>query len=425
MATIKPFRAIRPANEYAAQVAALPYDVVDRQEARVILENNPLSFLAIDRADATLDDTVDIYDPTVYQTAYEHYQSFLNNQILLKDQTENLYLYELTMQGRTQTGIVCCAAVDDYLNDTIKKHEKTRQDKEEDRIRHVDVLDANTGPIFLANKSSVAVKEIMLNIKKREPDISFFSGDQIRHQIWTISDQNLIAKIVKTYENIEALYIADGHHRCASAVAVAEKRRKEFPNAPSNAEFNYFLAVIFDQSELKIYDYNRLIQDLNGYTKKDFLKKVSEKFELISFGKDFQAPKEKATFSMYLNHEWYLLKARRAVKRIELANDVIGNLDVSILQNDLLQPILNIQDPRTDQRIDFVGGIRGYQELERRVDCGEMKIAFRLFPTTMDELFAVADQNLLMPPKSTWFEPKLRSGLFIHDLETRKFNESR
>lgn len=416
MALIKPFRAIRPRRELAAEVAALPYDVVSRAESKEIIKQNPNSFLSIDRPDAMLDDSIDIHDEKVYQKAYETYQNFLNEKILVQDNQENYYLYALTMNGRTQTGLVCCASVDDYLNGIVKKHENTRKDKEEDRIRHVEILDANTGPIFLANKSKPEITQLIAKIKQEEPEIEFLSEDGIKHQIWSISNQETMQRITTLYQEIPALYIADGHHRCASAVAVAEMRRKANPDIEKAAEANYFLAVIFDQNELEIMDYNRVVKDLNKHSKTEFLELIKEHFTVKLIGEEFAKPEGKANFSMYLDSEWYTLTAKTSMINSE---NVIANLDVSILQDYVLEPILQIEDPRTDTRIDFVGGIRGYKELEKRVDSGEMAVAFALYPTSMDELFAVADENLLMPPKSTWFEPKLRSGLFIHDLESK------
>ncbi len=415
MAIIKPFKAIRPRKELAAKVAALPYDVVSRAEAKEIIKQNPKSFLSIDRPDAMLDDSVDTHDKQVYEKAYEIYQKFLNEKILVQENQENYYLYALTMNGRTQTGLVCCASVDDYLNEIVKKHENTRKDKEEDRIRHVDNLDANTGPIFLANKSKPEITQLIAKIKQEKPENDFLSDDGIKHQVWTISDPGTMQTITTLYEEIPALYIADGHHRCASAVAVAEMRRKANPKLDKAAEANYFLAVIFDQNELVIMDYNRVVKDLNQHSKTEFLELIKENFTVKLVGEEFVKPEGKANFSMYLDSEWYTLTAKTSIINSE---NVIASLDVSILQDYVLQPILQIEDPRTDARIDFVGGIRGYKELEKRVDSGEMAVAFALYPTSMDELFAVADKNLLMPPKSTWFEPKLRSGLFIHDLES-------
>ena len=317
------------------------------------------------------------------------------------------------MDERNQTGLVCCASVDEYLNNNIKKHEKTREDKEIDRIKHVDSLNANTGPIFLAYRQKEKIAELTASIKEQSPEINFIADDGIKHAVWIIEDEDMIEALISEFSELEALYIADGHHRCASAVRVAQMRREEFPDYNGDEEFNYFLSVLFPDEELKIYDYNRLIKDLNGLTEKELLEKINEKFEIRKLGKEIYKPQVKAEFAMYLSGDWYQIKAK---KDSYDSDDIIASLDVSILQNNLLNPILGIEDPRTDNRIDFVGGIRGLGELKRRVDNGEMQIAFALYPTSISELFAVADANLLMPPKSTWFEPKLRSGLFIHSL---------
>ena len=413
MAKIRAFKAIRPVAKYASEVAALPYDVMNSEEARLEIQGKPNSFMRVDRPETTLDTSVDIYNERVYQQAVINMNSLLDRGIMQQDSTANLYLYELTMDGRSQTGVVCCASVDEYLNERIKKHEKTRADKLADRIKHVDVLDANTGPIFLAYKKQEKINIIVNKYKQNQPVNDFTSSDGVKHRIWVIDDQAIIQQLVKEFERLDVLYIADGHHRCASGVAVAKKRRAENPDYTGDEEFNYFLAVVFSDHELKILDYNRLVKDLNGLSEDNFFEKIKEKFDIESVGDEIYHPRAKAEFGMYFQNEWYKLTAKPDTFD---PNDPVNSLDVAIMQNNLLQPILGIEDPRTDQRIDFVGGIRGLVELERRVDNGEMKVAFSMYPTSISELFDVADANELMPPKSTWFEPKLRSGLFIHKL---------
>ena len=379
MAVVKPFICIRPAKEHAAEVAALPYDVYNRKEACAAVKGNPLSFLNIDRAETQFSDDVD--------------------------------LYELTMDGRSQTGIVACCSIDDYVNGVIKKHENTREEKELDRIRHVDTVNAQTGPIFLAYRQNIALKEIVAEEKTKPALYDFVSDDGIRHRVWKINDPAQTEAIEAAFAAIPATYIADGHHRAASAVKVGLKRRAENPGYTGEEPFNYFLSVLFPDEELMILPYNRVVKDLNGLSREQFFEAVKEKFELEEIGKEPYAPAEKGTFGMYLDNTWYALKVLPQYK----SADPVKGLDVSILQDQLLGPVLGIGDPRTDKRIDFIGGIRGLKELERRVS-EDMEIAFSMYPTSIEELLAVADAGLLMPPKSTWFEPKLRSGLFIHRL---------
>jgi len=412
MPIIKPFKSIRPAKEYADKVAALPYDVMNSDEAREMIKGNDFSFLRIDKAEIDLDKSVHIYDEKVYQKAKENYDDFKAKEILKQDCEESFYIYELIMDGRSQKGLVVCTSIDDYINEKIKKHELTREDKEQDRIKHVDILNANTGPIFLAYPNEVKISEIINNfINNNEPIFDFISSDNITHKGWKISDSATINNLISLFSDVSDFYIADGHHRNASAVKVALKRREENKNYSGSEEFNFYLSVLFPDNELKIMDYNRLVKDLNGLSKDDFLNKISEKFitEKVS---EMYKPKNKNNFGMYLDGDWYKLTGRDEI----LSDDAIGILDVSVLQENILNDILNIGDIRTSDRIDFVGGIRGLKELERRVDSGEMEVAFSLYPTSMEELFKIANKNLLMPPKSTWFEPKLRSGLFIHEL---------
>ena len=412
MAQIRPFMAYRPRKGMEQKIAALPYDVYNRREACEVVKKNPESFLAIDRAETQFGDEVDTYAPCVYEKADQMLQDKIREGKFVQDKVPCFYLYELTMDGNSQTGVVACASIDDYLNNVIKKHENTRADKEEDRIRHVDTCSMQTGPIFLAYRAQEDLKKKIANIKTQEPVYDFVSEDGIGHRVWVIEDSEDVTMIEKAFAAIPAIYIADGHHRCASAVKVGLKRREQHPGYTGNEEFNYFLSVIFPDDELHILDYNRVVKDLNGMEKDTFLSKTEEHFKVEKKGKDPYRPVEKGTFGMYLEEEWYCLTAKEELR----SEDAVDGLDVSILQNDLLHPILGIQDPKTDKRIDFVGGIRGLKELERRVYT-DMKVAFSMYPTSIAELFAVADAGRLMPPKSTWFEPKLRSGLFLHQIE--------
>ena len=411
MAAVKPFICIRPRGEMAARTAALPYDVYNRQEACEAVKGNPYSFLNIDRPETQFPAEVDTYDDRVYEKARELLDSQIKEGIYVTDPDPAYYLYELTMDGRSQTGIVACSSIDDYVNGVVKKHENTREDKEIDRIRHVDTVNAQTGPIFLAYRQNETLKAIVAEEKAKPALYDFVSDDGIRHRVWKINDPAQTEAIEAAFAAIPATYIADGHHRAASAVKVGLKRRAENPGYTGEEPFNYFLSVLFPDEELMILPYNRVVKDLNGLSREQFFEAVKEKFELEEIGKEPYAPAEKGTFGMYLDNTWYALKVLPQYK----SADPVKGLDVSILQDQLLGPVLGIGDPRTDKRIDFIGGIRGLKELERRVS-EDMEIAFSMYPTSIEELLAVADAGLLMPPKSTWFEPKLRSGLFIHRL---------
>lgn len=417
MAEIRPFRCIRPNKEVASKVAALPYDVYNRQEAKKEVQKNPMSFLAADRAETQFPDDVDLHDPKVYAKAKELLEQWQKEGILLSDEAECYYVYELTMNGRSQTGIVACAAVDDYVNGVIKKHENTREDKEQDRICHVDVTDAHTGPIFLAYRSDEALNRMVAEVCSQEALYDFTAEDGIRHRVWKIAE-DLTGQIQERFCQMAAIYIADGHHRAASAVKVGLKRRAEKPGYTGEEPFNYFLSVLFPDDQLMIMPYNRVVKDLNGKTVQEFLAEVSKKFAVRSLTGTAKAgaadiwPVKRHQIGMYLAGQWYELELFPEY----LTEDPVKGLDVSLLQDNLLAPVLGIGDPRTDSRIQFVGGIRGLEELERLVDGGEGAVAFAMYPTSIQELFSVADAGLLMPPKSTWFEPKLRSGLFIHKL---------
>lgn len=408
MAVIKPFECVRPNEKDAARVAALPYDVYNRQEAVCEVKREPLSFLKIDRAETQFDDSTDTYAPEVYAKAKELFEEALADKTFITDTDKTYYIYALTMDKRTQTGIVACASIDDYLNNVIKKHENTRADKEVDRITHVDTLSAQTGPIFLAYRADSVINDAVKKTKENKALYDFISPDGIRHQVWKMTDITLVENVRKAFEGIDSVYIADGHHRAASAVKVGLKRRQENPGYTGNEEFNYFLSVLFPDEELMILPYNRVVKDLNGYTQEEFLNKIKEKFDMAESDKQV-SPDKKGTFGMYLGGKWYKLTAHKDI----MSDDPVDGLDVAVLQDNLLAPVLGIGDPKTDKRIDFVGGIRGLSELEKRCreDC---VVAFSMYATSIAELFAVADAGKLMPPKSTWFEPKLRSGLFIH-----------
>ena len=408
MALIKPFECVRPNEKDAARVAALPYDVYNRQEAVCEVKREPLSFLKIDRAETQFDDSTDTYAPEVYAKAKELFEEALADKTFITDTDKTYYIYALTMDKRTQTGIVACASIDDYLNNVIKKHENTRADKEVDRITHVDTLSAQTGPIFLAYRADSVINDAVKKTKENKALYDFISPDGIRHQVWKMTDITLVENVRKAFEGIDSVYIADGHHRAASAVKVGLKRRQENPGYTGNEEFNYFLSVLFPDEELMILPYNRVVKDLNGYTQEEFLNKIKEKFDIAESDKQV-SPDKKGTFGMYLGGKWYKLTAHKDI----MSDDPVDGLDVAVLQDNLLAPVLGIGDPKTDKRIDFVGGIRGLSELEKRCreDC---VVAFSMYATSIVELFAVADAGKLMPPKSTWFEPKLRSGLFIH-----------
>lgn len=412
MATVKPFCCIRPNKEVVSHVAALPYDVYNREEAKLAVANNPLSFLNIDRAETQFSEEVSIHDQRVYEKARELLDGWTQDGTLISDDTECYYIYELTMEGRAQTGIVACASVDDYLEHIIKRHESTREEKELDRICHVDVTNAHTGPIFLAYRSDKEINRIVGLVCQEESLYDFTAEDGVRHRVWKVAAPEQVAQIQNRFALTPAVYIADGHHRAASAVKVGLKRRDEQPYYTGQEPFNFFLSVLFPDDQLMIMPYNRVVRDLNGYSKEAFLREAAERFTVTPMGTQQYQPEEKHQFGMYLDGCWYALRVHQEFVK---DNDPVRGLDVSILQDVLLGPVLGIKNPRTDERIDFIGGIRGLSELERRV-AEDMKVAFSMYPTSIRELFAVADDGFLMPPKSTWFEPKLRSGLFIHRL---------
>lgn len=412
MAVIRPFRALRPTKETAASVAALPYDVYSREEAREVVKGDDLTFLRIDRPETQFPAGHDIYADEVYDKADEMLREMEDNGVFVQDEKACFYIYELTMDGRAQTGLVAASSVNDYMNNVIKKHENTRKDKEADRIHHVDTCSAQTGPIFLAYRAKEEIRDLINKIKNQKTEVAFESEDGIVHKVWVIDDDEDIQVLIDAFEDMDNTYIADGHHRAASAVNVSLKRREADPNYTGEEEFNYFLSVLFPDDELMILDYNRVLKDLNGLTPEEMLEKLSKVCNVEKAAKSPYQPKAKGEMGFYLEGCWYKLTAKPKY----VMNDPVEALDVAFLQREILKPIWGILDPKSDRRIDFVGGIRGLGELERRCkkDC---VAAFSMFPTSIGELFNVADANLLMPPKSTWFEPKLRSGLFIHKIE--------
>ena len=412
MADIRPFKAYRPNNEVAEKKASLPYDVFNRREAYEKVKKEPESFLAIDRPETQFGPDQDMYAPEVYKKAHDMLWEQIEKGVFIQDEKPCYYIYEQTMNGRTQTGIVACASIDDYLNNVIKKHENTREEKEVDRINHVYTCEAQTGPIFLCYRRHKLLSELVDRIRDVDsPIYEFVSEDGVKNRVFLVDDQEEIDTISRIFTTIDSIYIADGHHRCASAVKVGLKKREELQGkVRGKLESDFFLSVLFADSDLCIMDYNRVVKDLNGLSNDEFFERLSKGFEVKEESKAF-SPANKGEFGLHIEDKWYKLTAKKDI----LSDDPVEGLDVSILQNNLLGPILGIGDPRIDKRIDFVGGIRGLSELEKR--CHEdMKIAFSMHPTSISELFHVADAGLLMPPKSTWFEPKLLSGLFIHGI---------
>jgi len=411
MAEIKPFRGVRPASELVEKIAALPYDVYSSSEAREIVEKNPLSFLKIDRAETQFSVGTDMYSEQVYDCARDTLYSMKDAGEFIQDENSCYYIYALTMDGRTQTGLVCCVSIDDYLNNIVKKHENTREEKELDRIRHVDVCSAHTGPIFLTYRSNPMTQEKIAQAVEEQPLYDFTSEDGIRHQVWKMEDPAWQEAVTGLFGSMESLYVADGHHRAASAVKVGLKRRKENPDYTGKEEFNYFLSVLFPAEELKIFDYNRIVHEVDFDLLRKLPEILQEKFHVENIGTEIVKPQAKGEMGMYVNGCWYRVKAKEEI----CSEDPVEGLDVSVLQNEVLKPLFGIDDPKTDPRMQFVGGIRGLKTLQDTVDEDGNAAAFAMFPTSMEELLAVADCGKLMPPKSTWFEPKLRSGLLIHE----------
>lgn len=412
MARIEPFKGVRPPKNLAEKVASPPYDVLNSAEAKKLCENNPHSFLRIIKPEVDLPDGVNLYSDEVYAKAKENFAAFIKDKTLVQDETKCFYLYKQIWGDHVQVGLVAGASCRDYQDDIIKKHEYTREEKEKDRIRHIETLNANTGPVFLTFKQEDAIDALFEKGMAVEPDYDFTTKGGVRHIFYVVKDEALIADIKAEFAKIDYLYVADGHHRSASGTHVKIQREKANPNHTGDEEYNFFLSVIFPDNQMKILPYNRVVKDLNGMCKAEVFGKIAENFEYEDA--DFKEPQTTGTFGLYIEGKWYKLTAKDGSYD---KNDAVASLDVSILQNNLLDPILGIKNPRTDNRIGFVGGIRGVEELERLVDGGTFKIAFSFYPTTIQQLFDVADSGNVMPPKSTWFEPKLESGLVTHLLD--------
>jgi uncharacterized protein (DUF1015 family) len=411
MVRIEPFRGLRPGKDIADQVASPPYDVLNSKEAKALTANNKLSFLRITKPEVDLPDGIDLYSDEVYAKAKENFEFFIKEKILVQDQTKNFYIYKQVWKGHTQVGLVAGASCQDYQDDIIKKHEFTREDKEKDRMRHIKTLNANTGPVFLTFKQREEIDALVERAMKKEPEYDFESDD-VRHIFYVVDDTDLVLAIKQAFAKVDYLYVADGHHRSVSGTKIKMERQQQNPNHTGDEEYNFFLSVIFPHNQMKILPYNRVVKDLCVMCKAEFFLKVSEKFDYEET--DLKVPPKSGQYCLYIDGKWYLLKAKEGSFNKE---DVVASLDGAILQNNLLDPVLEIKNPRKDKRIDFVGGIRGTEELEKLVDNGEFKIAFSLYPTTIEQLFKVADAGQVMPPKSTWFEPKLKSGLVTHLLD--------
>lgn len=412
MAIIKPFKAVRPANEYVKMVAELPYDVMNREEAKKLAKGNKYSYLHIDRAEIDLDDNVNEHDEKVYLKAKENLNKFIDKNIFIKDEEEAIYIYREIVNDRAQTGIVACVAIDDNLNGVVKKHEYTKPDKELDRTNHIKYCNANTGTVLLTYKNKEEIEKIIdYYVYFMAPIYDFKTDDGVIHTIWRVEKERDIVDLVNEFAKIDNLYIADGHHRCAAAENIALEKRSKNPNYTGKEEFNYYTAMIAPDTDLKVMDYNRVVKDLNGFNEEEFLEKIKEKFIVRKAKKNYK-PNKKGHVGMYLDDNWYEIEFGKEYLQ---EGDVVDTLDISILQKHILDEILGIKNPRTDKRIDFIGGIRGSKEVERRVK-EDMKVGFLMYPTHIDELISVADENKVMPAKSTWFEPKVRCGLFLHEL---------
>jgi uncharacterized protein (DUF1015 family) len=414
MAILKPFKGIRPRKELAKQIASKPYDVLNEKEARAEAGDNQYSFYHVIKPEIDFPDDFDHYSHEIYKKGKENFAKMLKNGIFFQDEKDCYYVYQQTMNGRKQNGIVGCASVNDYLNNIIKKHELTRPDKEEDRKNHIRYSSLNYEPVFFAYPAQAELDNMIHDITKGIPEYNFIADDGIGHTFWVVKDDSKIKKITELFGKIKYTYVADGHHRTAAAALVGKERRDANPNHTGNEEYNFFLAVHFPDNQLAIMDYNRVVKDLNGLSSVDFLKKISDRFNVIEIGTTAYRPSMLHEFSMYLDEKWYKLIAKTGTYN---DNDPIGVLDVTILSEQILAPILNIKDLRTDKRVEFVGGLRGLGELEKRVNLDEMKVAFALYPVTMKQLIDIADSGKIMPPKTTWFEPKLRSGLVLHSLD--------
>ena len=414
MATLKAFKGLRPPKEIAKELASRPYDVLNSAEARIEAKGNHYSLLHIIKPEIDLPEDINLYSQEVYNKANENLEVFKSKGWLVADNEEYLYIYAQTMFGKTQYGIVGCASVDDYMNNVIKKHELTRPDKEEDRMKHVRITNANMEPVFFSYPAVEEIDQIVANyVNANNADYDFTADDGVGHHFWVVRDKDKIDRIIRLFKKLPATYVADGHHRTAAAALVGNEKKKNNPNHTGNEEYNYFLAVHFPDNQLTIIDYNRVVKDLNGNTPAEFMQKLTKGFDIKKAGEEIYKPDSLHNFSMYLEETWYSLTAKEGTFD---DTDPIGVLDVTILTNQILEPVLGIEDLRRSKRIDFVGGIRGLGELKKRVDSGEMKVAFALYPVSMKQLIDIADNGMIMPPKTTWFEPKLRSGLVVHEL---------
>ncbi|NIA23434.1 MAG: DUF1015 family protein [Proteobacteria bacterium] len=413
MANIKPFKGLRPEKKYASKIASPPYDVISSKEARKYVKNNPISFLHVVKPEIDLPENTDIYSDAVYQKGKGNLNMLVEKGYLKRDKNPSFYIYRQKMGDHVQTGVVAAASCKEYKKNTIKKHELTRKDKEIDRAKHIETLNANTGPVFLTYRANKEIDDVIKKLTNRKPEYDFTSEDGIQHTLFVISDPDEVSLIIGNFRKINTLYIADGHHRSAAAVRVMEKIKKKDKNYSPDKEYNYFLSVIFPHNQVYVMDYNRVVKDLNGNSETEFIKKLSKIFQISEFNESRPyKPGRKGEFGMYLDGKWY----RIIIKNEYITDDPVESLDASILQNNVLAPILGIENPRTDNRIDFIGGIRGLSELEKLVNSKGYKVAFALYPTSLEDLLSVADAGKIMPPKSTWFEPKLRSGLVIHEL---------
>lgn len=413
MAVLRKFKGIRPKAGLEKEVASFPYDVINSEEAREIAAGNPYSFLHVVKPEIDLPEGTNLYSDEVYAKAKENIEKFIKEGVLVQDENEYLYIYRQTMDGREQYGIVGCCSAEDYDNDVIKKHEHTRKAKEEDRIKHVDTTNINAGPIFLTYRAKAEINAMVKEVVKEAPVYDFTATDGIGHTVWVIKDEAIADKMIAEFAKIDYLYVADGHHRSASASMVAGRRKAANPNHTGSEEYNFFLSVLFADEELYIMDYNRVLKSLNGHSEDEFFAKIEEVFTMTKIGTEQYKPQLKGEIGMYINNEWYKLEIKPEF-RVE---DPVNSLDIAVLQNNILDPFFGIEDPRTSDDIDFIGGIRGLGELEKLVNSGKFKVAFAMFPTSIAELMNIADAGEVMPPKSTWFEPKLRSGLLVHSLE--------
>ena len=411
MAIVRPFRGLRPRPDLAEKIASPPYDVLDSDEAREMVRDNPLSFLRVVKPEVDLDPGVDLYSEQVYQQGAHNLRHLMEEGQMIQDKKPLFYFYRQIMGEHSQVGLVACVSAEDYQRDVIKKHEHTREAKERDRIRHIEAQNAQSGPVFLTYRDAAPLNELQAGVCQGEPTYDFTAPDGVRHTLWLVSEAQDIEKIIRVFEEVPTLYVADGHHRSAAGTIVARKRRESNPNHTGQEEYNYFLAVLFPKSHMKILPYNRVVADLNGLTVEAFIEEVSRSFDVRKT--DEKSPASPLHYSMYLGDQWYALTPKKGTFD---PSDPVASLDASVLQSNLLGPVLGIENPRTDDRIDFVGGIRGTGELEKLVSSGRFAVAFSLYPTTVDQLLAVAESGRVMPPKSTWFEPKLRSGMVIHVL---------